>query len=53
MVVWVSLEFVAILLKKRMSPGKGWVGGGTPSEKGGEEMGWGTYGWETRKGDNI
>lgn len=25
MVVWVSLEFVAILLKKRMSPGKGWV----------------------------
>lgn len=27
MVVWVSLEFVAILLKKRMSPGKGWVGG--------------------------
>lgn len=27
MVVWVSLEFVTILLKKRMSPGKGWVGG--------------------------
>lgn len=26
LVVWVSLEFVAILLKKRMLPGKGWVG---------------------------
>jgi hypothetical protein len=30
-----------------------WVGRGAPSQKQGEEMGYGSFGGETWKGDNI